>query len=88
MVRLRMQKVGRPHIPHFRVVAIHGTKARDAAGLEVLGHYHPLETGEHKITVKAERLKYWLDKGAQPSDTLRTALKTAGVWAQLKAKAA
>ena len=85
MVRLRMQKVGRPHVPHFRVVAIHGTKARDAAGLEVLGHYHPKETGVHKITVNAERLKYWIGKGAQPSDTLRTVLKEAGVWAQVSA---
>jgi len=39
MVRIRMQRVGRPHQPHFRIVAIHGTKARDAASLEVIGHY-------------------------------------------------
>ena len=85
MVSLRMQKVGRPHIPHFRVVAIHKAKARDAAGLEVLGHYHPMEAADKKITVDAERLKYWLGKGAQASDTLRTVLKQAGVWAQVSA---
>ena len=85
MVRIRMQKVGRPHVPHFRVVAIHGAKARDAAGLEILGHYHPMETGAHKITVNAERLKHWLQKGAQASDTLRTVLKETGVWAQVAA---
>lgn len=85
MVRIRMQKVGRPHVPHFRVVAIHGAKARDAAGLEVLGHYHPMETGPAKITVNAERLKHWLKQGAQASDTLRTVLKSTGVWAQVSA---
>jgi small subunit ribosomal protein S16 len=85
MVRIRMQKVGRPHVPHFRVVAIHGTKARDAAALEVLGHYHPKEPGDKKISVDAERLKYWLKKGALASDTLRTVLKKTGVWAQLAA---
>ncbi len=85
MVSLRMQKVGRPHIPHFRVVAIHSAKARDAAGLEVLGHYHPKETGDKKININAERVKFWIKRGAQPSDTLRTVLKESGVWAQIVA---
>ena len=82
MVRIRMQRVGKPHQPHFRIVAIPGTKARDAAGLEILGHYHP-DLKTEKITVKGDRLKYWLSQGAQPSDTLRTVLKEAGLWAQV-----
>ena len=77
MVRLRLQKVGRPKTPHFRIVAIDSRKARDAAGLEVLGHYHPKDKS-NRITVNVERLKYWLSQGAQASDTLRTALKNAG----------
>ncbi|HRY28981.1 MAG TPA: 30S ribosomal protein S16 [Elusimicrobiota bacterium] len=83
MVRIRMQRVGRPHKPHFRIVAIHGTKARDAASLEVIGHYHPEEKTE-KIVVDTERLKYWISKGAQPSDTLRTILVTKGIWGQIQ----
>ncbi|MBL0059417.1 MAG: 30S ribosomal protein S16 [Elusimicrobia bacterium] len=79
MVRIRMQRVGRPKTPHFRIVAIDIRKARDAASLEILGHYHPKEK-TNKITVNAERLKYWLGQGAQASDTLRTVLKTAGAW--------
>ncbi len=80
MVRLRMQRVGRPKTPHFRIVAIDSRKARDAAGIEILGHYHPkLKT--NKITVDAERLNYWISKGAQTSDTLRTVLKSAAVLA-------
>ncbi|MBK6879794.1 MAG: 30S ribosomal protein S16 [Elusimicrobia bacterium] len=77
MVRLRMQRVGRPKTPHFRIVAIDSRKARDAAGLEILGHYHPKEK-TNKVTVNTERLNFWLSKGAQTSDTLRTVLKTAG----------
>ena len=80
MVRIRMQRVGRPKTPHFRIVAVDSRKARDAASLEGLGHYHPKEK-TNKVTVNAERLKYWLDHGAQASDTLRTALKNAGAWA-------
>ena len=83
MVSLRLHKVGRPKIPHFRIVAIDSRKARDAAGLEILGHYHPKEKTQ-KITVNAERLKYWLDHGAQASDTLRTALKSAGALGSAK----
>jgi small subunit ribosomal protein S16 len=84
MVRLRMQRVGKPKTPHFRIVAIPGFKARDAAGLEVIGHYHPKEKS-NKITVNAERLNYWLSQGAQPSDTLRTVLKSSGLWPQAQA---
>jgi small subunit ribosomal protein S16 len=81
-----MQKIGRPHIPHFRVVAIHRAKARDAAGLEILGHYHPKETDvAKKVVINAERVKYWIGQGAQASDTLRTILKQSGVWAQIAA---
>jgi small subunit ribosomal protein S16 len=79
MVRLRMQRVGRPKAPHFRIVAVDSRKARDAASLEIIGHYHPTDK-TNKVTVDAERLKYWLSQGAQASDTLRTALKTAGAW--------
>jgi small subunit ribosomal protein S16 len=43
MVRLRMQRVGRPKTPHFRIVAVDSRKARDAASLEIIGHYHPRE---------------------------------------------
>ncbi len=74
-----MQKVGRPRTPHFRIVAIDSRKARDAAGLEILGHYHPKDKGK-KITVNLERVNFWRARGAQASDTLRTALKTAGAW--------
>ncbi len=79
MVRLRMLRVGKPHQPHFRIVATPRTKARDAAPLEVLGHYHPKQKTD-KVTVNAERLQYWLGQGAQPSDTLRTVLTKAGLW--------
>lgn len=83
MVRLRMQRMGRPHQPHFRIVAIPSTKARDAASLEVLGHYHPKEKN-NQITVNADRLQHWLKNGAKASDTLRTLLKKSGLWAQAR----
>src|SRR5262249_25098039 len=68
-VRVRLQRVGRPRVPHFRIVAIDSRKARDAASLEVIGHFHPKDKA-HKLTVDAERLTFWLAHGAQASDTL------------------
>ena len=81
MVSIRLQRVGRPLHPHFRIVAIPSSKARDAGSLEVLGHYHPKEKS-NKIFVHAERLKHWLTRGARPSETVLTVLKNAGLWDQ------
>lgn len=86
MVRLRFQKVGRPHTPHFRLVAIEKTRARDAACLEVLGHYHPKATSD-KITVNVERLRHWMKNGALLSESALSILKQTGLWAQAQAAA-
>ncbi|HOW27665.1 MAG TPA: 30S ribosomal protein S16 [Elusimicrobiota bacterium] len=80
MVRIRFQKVGRPHTPHFRLVVIDRRKSRDAACLEVLGHYHPQNTSD-KITIDSDRLRYWLSTGAQPTGSASTVLKKAGLLA-------
>lgn len=72
-VRIRLKRVGMPKQPHFRLVAIEGSRARDGKELEVLGTYDPREK-ENKIQVKAERLKHWLSVGAQPSETVRSLL--------------
>ncbi len=86
MVRIRLQRVGKPHDAHYRIVAISREKARDAAGLEIIGHYHPMQKS-NKLTVNTERLKHWVSRGAQPTDTLRTAFKKAGVWGQIQTAA-
>lgn len=54
--------------------------ARDSRAIEELGHFDPLEQDDAKaINFKADRVEYWLSVGAQPSDTVRSLLKKAGI---------
>ena len=72
MLRIRLQRVGRKNIATFRVVLTESQNStKSGRYLEVLGHYDPV----HKVKeVDAERVKYWISKGAQPTDTLHNFL--------------
>lgn len=71
MLTIRMRRVGAKKKPRFRVVVIESDAAPDGAALEVLGHYNPTSEPE-TIVLDRERLRLWLDRGAQLSDTVRT----------------
>jgi small subunit ribosomal protein S16 len=71
MLAIRMRRVGAKKRPFFRVVVIEQRSARDGAFVEILGHYYP-KTRPAKIEVDHERVRYWIGKGARPSDTVRT----------------
>jgi len=75
MVKLRMARLGRPHRPFYRINAVDSRVKRDGAVIENLGWYNPMaNTGEKTHELNAERLKYWLSVGAQPSDTVKNML--------------
>ena len=78
-VRLRMKKMGRTHRPFFRVCAMDQRSPRDGRVIEELGTYDPMcpET-DARVTLKAERIDYWLSVGAQPSDKVATLIKKFG----------
>ncbi|MSU55911.1 MAG: 30S ribosomal protein S16 [Candidatus Taylorbacteria bacterium] len=72
MLMIRLQRVARKHIPIFRVVLTDSKNSTKSGKFhEVLGSFN-LKTDEK--TVNAERVKYWISKGAQPSDTLHNYL--------------
>jgi small subunit ribosomal protein S16 len=71
MVTIRLTRVGAKKRPFFRVVVVEGRTARDGAFVESLGFYNP-RTSPETLTLNRDRLNYWLEKGAQPSDTIRT----------------
>lgn len=73
MLAIRMRRVGSKRRPFFRVVVADSTAARDGSFVEVLGHYYP-RSQPAKFDIKRERVDYWIGKGAQPSDTVRTLL--------------
>lgn len=68
-VRIRLSRIGRKHVPFFRVVAVDGRKKRDGECLDNIGTYDALQT---KIIRFDDQLyEKWLKRGAQPSDTVR-----------------
>jgi small subunit ribosomal protein S16 len=71
MLTIRLTRMGSKKRPFFRVVVVEGKSARDGAFVESLGHYNPRRSPE-VLDVDRERLAYWVSKGAQPSNTMRT----------------
>jgi small subunit ribosomal protein S16 len=77
-VRIRLTRVGAKKQPSYRVVVADARSARDSRAIETLGHYNP-RTEPIEFIVDAEKAKAWLDKGAQPSETVVRLFKQAGI---------
>ncbi len=92
-VKIRMMRLGRRHRPFFRINAVDGRTPRNGRILEKLGHYDPLEKDKAKqIVIDLEKVKKWLDKGAEPSESVddilvRHGLKTKSYLARQERKA-
>jgi small subunit ribosomal protein S16 len=79
-VRLRLKRTGRRNRPFYRIGAFHHTTRRDGSPLEDLGWYDPLVRDREKgFEIDADRARYWLEKGALPSYTVRSMLKARGI---------
>lgn len=78
--RIRLRRIGQKGQPEYRIVVAEKTDARDGRFIETLGHYNPRATPA-VLTVDAEKARFWLAKGATPSNTVRSLLKKAGVFA-------
>jgi small subunit ribosomal protein S16 len=74
-VHMRLTRVGSKKNPIFRVVVADSRSARDGKFLEIVGRYNP-QTDPSTIEFDEERVKEWLSKGAQPSNTVARLLKT------------
>jgi small subunit ribosomal protein S16 len=71
MVAIRLRRSGSKKRPYFRIVVTDSRAARDSSFVEILGHYNP-RMKPALVDVVQERVDYWLSKGAQPSDSVRT----------------
>lgn len=71
MLAIRMRRVGAKKRPFFRVVVAESASAREGAFVEILGHYDP-RSKPAKVEIDRERVAYWIQKGARPSDTVRS----------------
>lgn len=74
MLRIRLARSGAKKQPSYRVVVIERERARDGRFVEILGHYNP-RRDPPEIAIKRDRVEYWMSRGAQPSETVRSLLK-------------
>jgi len=77
MVRIRLRRVGSKRQPSYRIVVADSRSPRDGRYIEIIGFYNP-RTEPATMTVDEGRALYWLNNGAQPSDTVAYILKTMG----------
>jgi small subunit ribosomal protein S16 len=77
-VKIRLTRVGARNNPIWRVVATDQRSPRDGRFIEVLGHYNP-QTEPSTIELDEERVRDWLSRGAQPSNTVKNLLKAKGI---------
>ena len=75
-VKIRLKRVGAKNTPAFRIVVADSRSPRDGKFIEELGTYLPRKKTDN-VTLDLERAKYWVSKGAQPSETVASFIKRA-----------
>jgi len=74
MLAIRLRRAGATKRPYYRVVVTDSRAWRDGRFVEVIGNYDPRKTPA-VVKIDAARAQYWMEKGAKPSDTVRSLLK-------------
>ena len=77
MLVIRLSRVGKKNQAAFRITLSEKTDAVKGANHEILGHYNPSDN--KKLDFNKERIEYWISKGARPSDSVASLLKTNGM---------
>ena len=79
-VKIRLARHGAKKRPFYRIVVADSESPRDGRFLESVGTYNPLKEPA-EVTLKADRVKYWMEQGALPTDTVKSLLKKEGLFA-------
>ncbi|MBR4005455.1 MAG: 30S ribosomal protein S16 [Treponema sp.] len=82
MVKIRLKKFGTKKRPDYRIVIQDARKPRDGETVEEIGQYHPIAAENSQVVVNAERAKYWLSVGAQPTPIVKKLLNASGLTAK------
>ena len=80
-VKIRLARHGAKKRPYYRIVVADSESPRDGRFLESVGAYNPL-LDPAEVTLKTDRVQYWLQQGAMPTDTVKSLLKKQGLFAQ------
>ena len=80
-MKIRLARGGSKKRPFYRIVAADSRMPRDGRFIEKLGTYNPLlpKDSEERVKMNLERVQYWMDQGAQPTDRISRFLEAAGV---------
>lgn len=81
-VKIRLARHGSKKRPFYRIVVADVEKPRDGKFIEMVGTYNPL-LDPAEVSMKQDRIKYWIDQGAIPTDTVKSLLKKEGFFANL-----
>jgi len=73
-VKIRLKKFGAKARPYYRMVIMDSRSPRDSRTIDEIGLYHPIEAEDKQIRIDEAKAKFWLARGAQPSDTVRSLL--------------
>ena len=76
-LKLRLTRMGSKKKPFYRIVAVDSASRRDGRALDYVGYYNPM-TEPADIKIDQEKVKAWMERGAQPTDTVRSLLKKSG----------
>ncbi len=76
MVRIRLRREGSLNKPYYKVVVADQRSPRDGKFIELVGNYDPKKPGDNS-NIDLSRIDYWIQNGAQPSDTVRSIIKKA-----------
>ncbi|MBS7263876.1 MAG: 30S ribosomal protein S16 [Eubacteriales bacterium] len=77
-VKIRLKRMGAKKAPFYRVVVADSRYPRDGRFIEELGHYNPT-TNPVEIKIDVEKAQAWIKNGAQPTETVKSLLKKAGM---------
>jgi len=75
---MRLRRMGKTKQPSYRVVITDSRSPRDGKFIEIIGHYNPIQQPK-VLEIQADRARYWLESGAQPSDTVVRLLKQVNI---------
>jgi small subunit ribosomal protein S16 len=73
-VSIRLRREGAKNRPYYKIVVADSRSPRDGKFIEIIGNYDPKKPG-HNSTLNVDRAQYWIKRGAQPSDTVRSLIK-------------
>ncbi len=79
VVKIRLKRFGAAKRPCYRVVVMDSREPRDGRCIEEIGTYQPIEKEDKQVTLKEDRVKYWISVGAQPTDIVAKLMNKKGL---------